>query len=1116
MPIADSQQVRYWFIMTDVRSWLAEHGFQQHADLFEKNEIDGEVLFDLTNDDLKELGLSLGQRKKLLKAIAPASQPADQPKTRQRDIVSPHGERRQVTVLFADLAGFTGLTASLDPEETHRLLNAYFSAVDYIIEQHGGTVDKHIGDAVMAVFGAPVAHSDDPLRALRAASGIHGAMLDLEQQFSRELKAHIGIASGVVVASRTGSEQHTEYTVTGDTVNLASRLDDLAAPGETLVSDAVHRVLARYAEFSPRGSTSIKGLADPVQVWAFEHLLSEENTAWLTRFIGRTAEMRQFRSIIRDTLADNSGQVLLLRGEPGIGKTRLTSEFANLANQSGLSTHNVSMVDFGTNRGARTLLDLVASLLELPAGSSVEQRVNARAQALDEGYVSAENEIFLNDLLDLQQPDQSRSAYEALDSTARKLGIETTLSTLVVNLAHQIPRLIIVEDVHWADPSTLDTLAGAALKLPDCPAIFVLTSRIEGGTLHQEWLSSLRGCSLTTIDLQSLRHDDAMRLASSLSDSDATSLENLVKRADGNPLFLEQLISGLSIYQGDELPDTIQGLVLARADNLPPDDREALFAASALGQRFRLDLLRKLIGDPSYRSDNLTKHQLLRRDGEDHLFCHALVRDGLYASMLGDRRKGLHLRAASLYRELDPTMHAQHLDRAESKDAAAAYLAAAQYEDERIHYEPALQLVLRGIELTSGEADYELYFLLGDLQRRLGNIGEAIDAFGAARNRTSDRVQKCRALIGVAEGLRITESYPELLDTLKTALQELEDLGAPRERARICQLMGSLHFVHGETKQCLSENNRSLAFAREAGSRELEAQALGNLADAEFARGRMVSAHRLFDDCVNLAVKHDLHNVTAANLSMKGQTLLYLGRPTETLDDCENALELAVRQFNPRAELVARLVGVYALELYDTAVCREWAEAGVTLARRLGATRFEQVCVEYLGRLAAIDGDGQEAERLVAGTLAAFRASDSSMRFLGGRALGSFALVCQHPAQRKAALAEGEELLGQGVAAHNPLWFYRDAIEVSLDLADWQEVVRFARDLEEFTSAEPLRWSSYFAARGRALAKAAQGEDAMTQLLSVRAEGESIGFTHSLARMDAAISLSRSDVSKQA
>jgi len=1090
--------------MTNVRIWLGEHGFEQYAELFEESEIDGEVLFDLTNDDLKELGLPLGPRKKLLKAIAGSSPTDDQLEPKDISVTSPLGERRQVTVLFADLAGYTALSASLDPEETHRLLNAYFSAVDYIIEKHGGTVDKHIGDAVMAVFGAPIAHSDDPLRALRAAWDIHNVMLDLEQRFTHKLRAHIGIASGVVVASSTGSDRHTEYTVTGDTVNLAARLDDLAAPGETLVSEAVYRVLARHAEFSTRGSTSIKGLDGSIPVWTFERLLAEDEATWLTEFVGRSPELRQFKSLVGDTLGEATGQVLLLRGEPGIGKSRLASEFASLAIKSGLRVHRVTIVDFGTKRGVRTLRDLVESLLDLPINATPELRGEARTRALKEGLVTAANQVFLNDFLDLEQPEQLRSAYEALDGESRRQGVRTTLSTLVAQLAHRAPRMIVVEDVHWADPSTLDTLAGIALGLPDCPAILVLTSRVEGRTLGQEWLSSLRGCPLTTFELQPLRRDDAIKLAAGLSLSETLDLETLVKRADGNPLFLEQLIVGTSLSKDGQLPDTIQGLVLARADRLPALDRDALFSAAALGQRFSLDLLRVLIGEPSFSCDCLTQHRLLRTEGEEHVFCHALVREGLYASMVAERRHDLHLRAAGVYADRDLTLRAQHLDLAGSAEAPAAYLAAAHSEVERMRYETALHLVQSGVELASKHDAYELHMLLGDLHRRLGNVDEAISAFDIAHRSASDKAEKCRALIGVAEGLRITESYPELLETLETALREAGDLELPKERARLCQLRGSVHFVHGETKQCLRENNHSLEYARTAGSRELEAQALGNLADAEFARGRMSSAHKLFDDCVALSTEHDLYNVTAANLSMRGQTLLYLGQPTDALQDCKEALDLAVSQFDPRAELVARLVGVYALELYDAKACHEWAEAGVELAKRLGARRFELVCVEYLGRLAAIDGDFDRAEQLVSDALSAFRLSKSSMRFLGGRTLGSYALVCRDPDQRRAALVEGEELLKLGVGAHNALWFYRDAIEVSLDLNDWIEVERYAQCMEDCTSVEPLRWSRYFAGRGRALAKIGGGDDASELLESVRAQGERIGFTLSLKRIEGA------------
>ena len=251
----------------DVQGWLSELGLEQYAEAFETNAIDLEALVLLTDDDLKELGVAaLGHRKKLLAQIAklatngtpqPASDTAIEARTSSME-----GERRQVTVLFADITGFTKLSTELDPEETGALLNRYFEVVDGTVQSFGGTIDKHIGDAVMAVFGAPIAHSNDPERAVRAALEIHQAVKDIEPPIT----VHIGIASGQVVASGIGSDSHQEYTVTGDSVNLASRLQDMAKSGETFLSDTVHHGLAGQLECEDIGDVSIQGLQQPCGV----------------------------------------------------------------------------------------------------------------------------------------------------------------------------------------------------------------------------------------------------------------------------------------------------------------------------------------------------------------------------------------------------------------------------------------------------------------------------------------------------------------------------------------------------------------------------------------------------------------------------------------------------------------------------------------------------------------------------------------------------------------------------------------------------------------------------------------------------------------------------------
>ena len=227
--------------MTDtIQNWLDDLGLSEYAGAFVANRIDWEVLAELTNDDLKDIGISaVGDRRRLLTAI---TQLSDAPPSAARPAPAPipaDPSRRQVTVLFADLVGFTTLTSRMDAEDVHSLLNRYFEAVDGAVVLYGGRIDKHIGDAVMAVFGAPVAHTNDPERALRAAIKIHEAVASLDPP----LDAHVGVASGQVVASTTGSDAYVEYTVTGDGVNLASRLTDMAAKGQIFVSQAVRRAV---------------------------------------------------------------------------------------------------------------------------------------------------------------------------------------------------------------------------------------------------------------------------------------------------------------------------------------------------------------------------------------------------------------------------------------------------------------------------------------------------------------------------------------------------------------------------------------------------------------------------------------------------------------------------------------------------------------------------------------------------------------------------------------------------------------------------------------------------------------------------------------------------------
>jgi class 3 adenylate cyclase len=284
----------------DVTAWLRGLGLSRYEQAFRDHAITGEILPRLTADDLKELGVSaVGDRRVLLDSIAAlrSRKISDQAaREAPKAVAQAEGERRQVTVIFADLAGFTVLSNELDPENIQALLEHFFARVDRIIEEHGGHVDKHIGDCVMGVFGAPIAHGNDAERGVQAALSIREIMPELSTEVRRQMNVHIGVAGGRVVASPTGSASHRQYTVTGDSVNLAARLAELAAPGKVLISEMVQRTLADRLDCSEFDAPALKGFAMPVRVWRLRGLRMPAPER--RPFVGRRAEMRQFQAVL--------------------------------------------------------------------------------------------------------------------------------------------------------------------------------------------------------------------------------------------------------------------------------------------------------------------------------------------------------------------------------------------------------------------------------------------------------------------------------------------------------------------------------------------------------------------------------------------------------------------------------------------------------------------------------------------------------------------------------------------------------------------------------------------------------------------------------------------------
>ena len=746
-------------MVDEVAKWLEQLDLGRYAAVFSEQQIDREILSELTDEDLEKLGIPLGPRKKLLKAIAvldsgivesPGSLTPDDSGTSPPLSAKPDaslavwermpGERKPVTMLFADITSSTALTETLDSEETHDLLYGATRRMCEAVENNAGTVCRFMGDGIMAMFGAPVASEHHAIDACRAAlqmqHDIRDYSNDIRARHDSGLQIRVGLHSGEVVVLTVGEGEKLEYDASGPTVPIAARLEQAAEPGEIYISAATYRLSQGGAEVETHEPVSVKGISEPVCVFVLRRLRSaEEAAAQRTRtpFVGRRAESSQFASLMQTCLSSGHGQVVYVRGEPGIGKTRLAEEFARMAKLQGLARHKGLVLDFGVGKGEDAIRTLVRSLLDIPPGSGKANRRMAADAAFSDGPLEPDQRVYLNDLLDLPHPDDLRALYDALDNDVRNRGKQKVVTDLLKVNASRQSLIIVVEDVHWADRLTLAHLAAIAVTTRDCPALLLMTSRIEGDPLDAAWRSTAGGAPLMTLDLGPLHATEAEEMAANHTDMTREFTHSCVERSGGNPLFLEHLLR--SATDGtEELPTSLQTLVAAQVDRLDALDKRAVRAAAVLGQRFHEDVLRALIDAPDYDCQSLVKHQLVRPDGDGFLFSHALVQEAVLSALLRKELRALHARAAQWYAERDVTLHAQHLDRADDPNAARAYLEAARAQVALFHFAKALALITRGVKLAGDQEGTHaaLRELEGGVQLSLGATREAVQAFEQA------------------------------------------------------------------------------------------------------------------------------------------------------------------------------------------------------------------------------------------------------------------------------------------------------------------------------------------------------------------------------------------------
>ena len=1012
------------------------------------------------------------------------------------------GERRQATVVFADISGYTQICASADAEQIQALLNRFYTSMDGTIAAYGGLVIDHAGDGVLAVFGAPIAHGNDPERAVRAALDMHSSATQLDDPSGQPLKLHIGIASGEVVAAVLQGGATPKYSITGDTVNLAARLDALAQAGDTVLSQSAYDGVSNLVDTEDLGKKVVKGFEAPHRVYRVRAL--RKSAADRLPFVGRQSELRQLDSVLGSVRETGAGGVVVIRGEPGIGKSRLIEELRGRALARDFACQFGRVLDFGVSKGQEALPAVVAMLLGLPPHEPEATRRAALRRGIDSGLLAPEHEAPIADLLNLEQRPELAVIFDAMDNATRHRRIAEAAADLATKAAGARPQLIVFEDIHWASPLLLSCLAAMAVATRKCSLVLAMTTRFEGDPLDHRWRAASHRTPLLAIDVGPLLAEEARLLAGGVIDTSLQFAQECIERSEGNPLFLEQLLRNAKESQSGVIPPTIQSLVLARMDRLPVRDKLALQAASVIGKRFSLDGLRVLIEDEHYLCDGLITTDLVRPEAGNYLFAHALIQEGAYSSLLNTRKRELHSRAAQLYRDQEPALHAEHLDRAQDPGAAHAYSIGAQAEAQRFRYDIALRLLHRGLEIVQDSEDrYAMTMLRGDLLRELARTEESITAFEQGLQAAVSDEQRCRALLGIVAGQRVTGAIQSAMHGLDRAQIIAERLQLWSACSRIHGMRGNLHFAQGQVTACGAEHQLALEYAQRANDVEGEARAWSGLADHCYAEGRMLTALTYFQRSVDLCRKAGLIRDEIPNLCMTGHCLNWIGEGEAGLAAVRAAFDLSSRIGLRQIEVMTLESMGFVLVLQGNYVEGEpWVEQATAIAREASARRYLATNHMLMARCRHAQGRLAESRTLV--EEAREVAQEASAGFLGPAIYAALAGSSRDPAERKRYLAQGQEMMSDYCMAPSRLLFYQDAIEVSLEDGEWDAALLYADSLEESVEAEPIGFAELVVARGRALVafnRSGPRPEIVAELTSVRARlvrASLDGFAHAI------------------
>ena len=675
----------------DIAVWLRSLGLGKYEAAFRENDIDETVLPGLTHETLKELGVaSIGHRVKLLDAIAalrndesgktPSVETATTPSAPSVHSED-RAERRQVTVMFSDLVGSTALSARMDPEDLREVISAYQKCVAETVQRFGGFVAKYMGDGVLIYFGYPQAHEDDAERAVRAGLELVAAVSVVKTH--APLQTRVGIATGlVVVGDLIGSGASQEQAIVGETPNLAARLQSIAEPNSVVIARDTRKLLGNLFELEDLGAKDLKGIAGPVRAWVALRPASVESrfdalhASGLTELVGREEELEL---LVRrwSKAKTGAGQVVLLSGEPGIGKSRLTAALLERL----ASEPHTRLRYFCSPQHTDSALYPIISQMERAAGFAHDDTAQAKLDKLDavlaQSFTSRQDAALFVEMLSL--PNDGRYPTLELAPQQRRQRTIEALTAQVETLSRSNPVLMIFEDVHWSDPTTLEALGRIVGRIRTLSALLIVAYRPE---FAPPWIGQPHVTALTINRLGDWEIAAMIDRVTGNKPLPASIRLDIIERTDGIPLFVEEMTKAVLEAESENdahqtaaaippsapaVPASLHASLMARLDRLG-SAKDVAQVGAAIGREFSHLLLAAVVTEPEAKLqsalDRLIEAGLLFRQGvpphATYLFKHALVQDAAYGTLLREPRRALHARIAE-------TLETQFAEIAESQ-----------------------------------------------------------------------------------------------------------------------------------------------------------------------------------------------------------------------------------------------------------------------------------------------------------------------------------------------------------------------------------------------------------------------------------------------------------------